>query len=105
MTEILCDRALGLPPLNRPLARRMMESIRGYPLLKGHRAVPGSDLALVEELLMRLSQLVTDFHEIVELDINPMVATTDQAWALDARVLIETTSVPLPHHSDMENII
>jgi acetyltransferase len=102
MTEILRDRALGLPPLNRSLARRMMESTKAYRLLKGYRGLPGSNLALLEEILIRLSQLVTDFPEIVELDINPMVVTADQAWALDARVVVEPTPVPSPRHLAMD---
>jgi acetyltransferase len=101
MTEVLRDRALGLPPLNRPLARRMMESTKAYRLLKGYRGLPGSNLALLEEILIRLSQLVTDFPEIVELDINPMVVTADQACALDARVVVEPAPVPPPQHLAM----
>lgn len=102
MTEILRDRALGLPPLNRSLARRMMESTKAYQLLKGYRGLPSSNLALLEEILIRLSQLVTDFPEIVELDINPLVVTVDQAWALDARVVVEPAPVPSPHHLAMD---
>ncbi len=56
--EVLDDKALGLPPLNRLLARRMMEETRILPLLKGYRSHPPADLEKLEELLMRLSQLV-----------------------------------------------
>ena len=71
--EVLNDQALGLPPLNRLLARRMMEETRIQPLLKGYRNHPPADLEKLEELLIRLSQLVIDFPEIVEMDINPVV--------------------------------
>jgi len=69
-TEILRDRALGLPPLNRSLARQMIEPTKVYQLLKGYRGLPGSNFVLLEEILIRLSRLVTDFPEIVELDIT-----------------------------------
>lgn len=102
MTEVLRDRSLGLPPLNRPLARRMMEPTKVYHLLKGFRGQRGANLAQIEEILIRLSQLVIDFPEIEELDINPMVITADQAWALDARVIVKPTVIPSPHHLALE---
>ena len=84
--EVLDDKALGLPPLNRLLARRMMEETRILPLLQGYRNNPPADLEKLEELLMRLSQLVIDFPEIVELDINPVLVKNGQPCAVDARI-------------------
>lgn len=84
--EVLDDKALGLPPLNRLLARRMMEETRILPLLKGYRNHPPADLEKLEELLMRLSQLVIDFPEIVEMDINPVLVKNGQPCAVDARI-------------------
>ena len=84
--EVLDDKALGLPPLNRLLARRMMEGTRILPLLQGYRNNPPADLEKLEELLMRLSQLVIDFPEIVELDINPVLVKNGQPCAVDARI-------------------
>jgi len=84
--EVLDDKALGLPPLNRLLARRMMEETRILPLLKGYRNSPPADLEKLEELLLRLSQLVIDFPEIVELDINPVLVKNGQPCAVDARI-------------------
>ena len=84
--EVLNDRALGLPPLNRLLARRMMEETRILPLLKGYRSHPPADLEKLEELLIRLSQLVIDFPEIVELDMNPVVVKNGIPCAVDARI-------------------
>jgi acetyltransferase len=81
----------------------MMKSTKAYRLLKGYRGLPGSNLALLEEILIRLSQLVTDFPEIMELDINPMVVTVDQACALDARVVVEAApAAASPHHLAMD---
>ena len=84
--EVLNDQALGLPPLNRLLARRMMEETRIQPLLKGYRNHPPADLEKLEELLIRLSQLVIDFPEIVERDINPVVVKNGEPCAVDARI-------------------
>ena len=84
--EVLNDQALGLPPLNRLLARRMMEETRIQPLLKGYRNHPPADLEKLEELLIRLSQLVIDFPEIVEMDINPVVVKNGEPCAVDARI-------------------
>ena len=98
MTEILKDRALALPPLNRLLAGRLIKNTRVYHILKGYRNRPPANLELLEEILIRLSQLVIDFPEIVELDINPVILEGDQACAVDARVVIKRSDVSSPHH-------
>ncbi len=98
MTEVLKDHAVALPPLNRLLARRLIESTRVYKLLKGYRNRPPADLPLLEEILIRLSQLVTDFPEITEMDINPLIMDPEGAWAVDCRVLIGRSDVVSPKH-------
>jgi len=98
MTEIVQDRAVGLPPLNRLLARRMLDSTKVFKLLKGFRGQPAANLDVLEEILIRLSRLVTDFPEIRELDINPLLATGSGAYALDARVVVGPSATPAPWH-------
>jgi len=98
MTEIVQDRAVGLPPLNRLLARRMLDSTKVFKLLKGYRGQPAANVDLLEEILIRLGQLVTDFPEIRELDINPLLATSRGAYALDARVVVGPAAKPAPWH-------
>ncbi len=98
MTEILKDWAIALPPLNRLLARRLIEGTKVYQMLRGYRNRPPAPLGLLEELLIRLSNLVTDFPEISELDINPMMLAGDLACAVDARVLVEPSNVSAPNH-------
>jgi len=97
-TEMLKDRSIGLPPLNRLLAGRLMEETRVYRLLQGYRNHLPTDLVLLEEILIRLAQLVTDFAEIEELDINPLMVTKDRFCAVDARVLLKPAQVQAPHH-------
>ena len=98
MAEVIKDRALALPPLNRLLARRLMEETKVYRLLKGFRNIPPADLNLLEEILIRLSQMAVDLPQITELDINPLVASADGCLALDARVIVEKTEVVSPCH-------
>jgi acetyltransferase len=98
MTEIFKDRAVGLPPLNRLLARRMMDATKVFLLLEGFRGRPGADIQLLEEVLIRLSRLVSDFPEIQELDINPFLIGVQGGVALDARVMVDLPSRPAPWH-------
>ena len=98
MTEVMKDRAIALPPLNRLLARRLMEETKVYQLLKGYRNQPASNLEKLEEILIRLAQLMTDFSEIDELDINPLFTIGDSFCAVDARVILKYSDVPAPLH-------
>jgi acetyltransferase len=99
LVEVFQDRALGLPPLNTTLARRMMEQTRIYTALQGVRGRKGVNLDALEQLLVRFSQLVVNHPEIREIDINPLLVDDHQIVALDARVVLydrTTSPVPLP---------
>ena len=96
--EIIGDRAIGLPPLNRLLAGRLIEKTKVSKMLKGYRNLPPADLTALEEVLVRLSQLLIDFPEIAELDINPLLSHAQGALALDARVVVEPTDKKSPQH-------
>jgi acetyltransferase len=87
--EILGDRAVGLPPLNERLARRLLRSLRTWPLLAGHRGRPAVALDSLLEVLIRFSHLVADYPEIQEIEINPLLATTEGVVALDARAVVD----------------
>jgi acetyltransferase len=87
--EVFKDRALGLPPLNRTLARRLMERTQIYNALKkGFRGRGALDLDALEELLVRFSQLVIEQRWIKEIDINPLLVSSKQIIALDARIVL-----------------
>ncbi|MBN1880287.1 GNAT family N-acetyltransferase [bacterium] len=86
--ELYNDRSLGFPPLNERLARRMLESLKAWPLLRGFRGKPPVNLDRLLEIIMRLSYLVADFPEVKELDINPLLATADDVIAMDARLIL-----------------
>ena len=88
--EFFEDVAIGLPPLNQILARRVLEGTKTYRLLsQGFRAKPPINLRLLDETLVKVSNLVIDFPEIKELDINPLVINGDTVVALDARVILD----------------
>ncbi len=87
-TEVIADRALALPPLNLALARRLIGETRVSRLLAGYRDRPPADLEAIAETLVRLSDLVVDRPEIVELDINPLLADERGVLALDARIRV-----------------
>jgi acetyltransferase len=84
---------LGLPPLNTTLARRMMERTKIYTALQGVRGRDPVDLAGLEALMVRFSQLVVDQPWIQEIDINPLFASAEHLVALDGRVLLYDESV------------
>ncbi|WP_367161500.1 bifunctional acetate--CoA ligase family protein/GNAT family N-acetyltransferase [Fischerella sp.] len=73
LVEVFRDRAIALPPLNTTLARRMMEQTQIYKALQGVRGRPPVDLASLEQLLVRFSQLVIEQRWIKEIDINPLL--------------------------------
>jgi acetyltransferase len=87
--EVFGDRALELPPLSERLARRMLESLRSWPILQGYRGRPPANIDRLIEVLMRLSYLVADYPEISELDVNPLLVTPRDAIALDARIVLD----------------
>jgi acetyltransferase len=86
-TEFFQDTSVGFPPLNKVLARRLMENTKIYKhaLSRPH---PFSSEAL-EEILVNFSQLVTDFPEIDQIDVNPLIADEKSAVAVDARIVID----------------
>ena len=95
LVEVFQDRALGLPPLNTTLARRMMEQTRIYKALQGVRGKKSVNLAELEQLIVRFSQLVVEQSWIEEIDINPLLAKADgdSLLALDARVVLQETHI------------
>ena len=92
--EVLRDTAYALPPLDLKLARDLMKQTRVWNLLQGYRDFPAAHVNAIAEALVRLSSLVVQHPEILEVDINPLLADADGVIALDARVRIDTTRRP-----------
>jgi acyl-CoA synthetase (NDP forming) len=88
--EIIGEAALRVAPITEREARQMLEDLRGIQILKGARGHGPSDIEAVVDALLRVSQLLVDFPEIKELDINPIrvFSANEGCRALDARVVI-----------------
>ena len=84
--EVLADRAIALPPLNRVLARDLVSRTRVAKLLAGYRDHPPARIDAICDVLIALSQMLTDLPELAELDINPLWADHEGVIALDARI-------------------
>lgn len=97
-TEVIRDRAIGLPPLNRSLARELMEKTKVFKILSGFRNIPAADIEALEEFLIRFSQLLIDFPKISEVDMNPVFIVQRKPLVVDARVIFHHTDIPSPHH-------
>jgi acetyltransferase len=100
--ELFSDKTLGFPPLNERLCRQMIESLKIYPLLKGYRGSQPKNIDALIQTLIRLSYLAADYPEITELDVNPLLVTSSEVVALDARIMIDRTmeghpQIPFAH--------
>ncbi len=86
--EVLKDVAFKVLPITDQDAAEMIRSIKGYPLLSGVRGEASVDIASLERMLLRLSQLVIEREEIDSLDINPFIVTVpgEPSMAVDARI-------------------
>ena len=90
--EVMADRAVGLPTLNMALAREMMGRTRIHRLLQGYRDRPAAKLDEIALTSIKLAHLAADVAEIVELDINPLLADERGVIALDARIRVKAAS-------------
>ena len=88
MTEVFRDRALALPPLNRGLALDVIDRTKIAKALKGYRGARPVDIDQLCDILSRFSEMVLTFKEISEVDINPLLVSSEQIVALDARVVL-----------------
>ena len=89
MIELIADRAMELPPLNQFLAHRLIERARVAEMLAPWRGAPAADLEGVEQILLRVSEMVCELPQLREMDINPIIVDEMGAVAVDARVVIE----------------
>jgi len=92
--EVMKDVAFGVVPLTRPLAARMLRRLKAFPLLEGARGGEPVDLEAVETALLRLAAIVEAHHEILEFEMNPLVASSSGIVALDARIRVGTPFRP-----------
>ncbi|HWB52857.1 MAG TPA: bifunctional acetate--CoA ligase family protein/GNAT family N-acetyltransferase [Tepidisphaeraceae bacterium] len=99
LVEVFKDKALGLPPLNATLARRVMERTKIFKALQGVRGRKPVDLNLLSLILVRFSRLIVEQPLVKEIEVNPLIATSDRLLAVDARTILwgsEKTEADIP---------
>jgi acetyltransferase len=95
--EVFKDTKVGLPPLNMSLALKMLKSTKVYKLLEGYRGMPGVDIESIQFLLYKFAYLISDFPEIMELDINPFAVDEKGGVVLDAKVILDAKALNIKH--------
>jgi acetyltransferase len=93
LVEVLKDRALAIPPLNKNLACRLMRKTKIYEALLGVRGRQPVPLKQLEEILVKFSRLITENRRIKECDINPLLASENEIIALDARIVLHDATL------------
>jgi acetyltransferase len=94
--EVMKDVTFHIAPITQDEARQMLESTKSFALLKGVRGEAGVDFDAIATSLQRISQLVTDFPQIVEMDINPFIVGSlgRVSVAADARITLKEIAAP-----------
>ena len=86
--EILKDTTFRVIPISKNDAQQMLKELRVYPILKGARGSRGVNLKKIEQYLLAISQLITDFPQIKELDFNPVICTSKSAIVVDTKIIL-----------------
>lgn len=86
--EVIRDVSFALAPLTENEAEEMIKNTKGYRLLKGIRGEKGVSIKKVKEVILRVSQMVSEIEEIEELDLNPVFAYVDKTLIIDARMKV-----------------
>ena len=99
--EVLRDRAIALPPLNSFIANDLINKTRVAKLLREFRNLAAVNMHALEQVLLRISEIVCELPQIRELDINPIMADDTRVLALDARVVIDHRTTQLKPYAHM----
>ena len=91
--ELMKDAVFRVVPITRSMAVQMIRSIRAYPLLKGYRSTPRADEDAIADTLVKLSELVVQFPEIAEVDLNPTIVYDKGVSVVDARIVLESNKL------------
>ena len=104
MIELIADRAMELPPLNQFLAHRLIERARVAEMLAEWRGAPAASLESVEQILLRVSEMVCALPQLREMDINPIIVDETGAVAVDARVVIDHAPPGVSGHGHYQHL-
>ncbi len=91
--ELMKDVVFQVHPITDEDARRMIHGIKGLPLLQGYRGSAPADMARLQDVLLRVNQLVGDFPEISEMDLNPFLVLPEGGFAVDVRVRLRRSAI------------
>jgi acyl-CoA synthetase (NDP forming) len=94
LVDVLADTAFRLHPLTTSEAREMVNALRGARLLRGYRGAPAVDEGALQQVLLRISGLVSIAPEIQELDLNPVIVLPSGAIVADARIRVDIQPPP-----------
>jgi acetyltransferase len=97
MVEILRDKAVALPPLNEYMVEQMIAKTKAARYLKAFRQLPPANKKAIVAVLLNISNLVSELPEILELDINPLIADEKGVMAVDARIKAKTVHQLIPY--------
>jgi acetyltransferase len=101
MIELINDRTMELPPLNQFLARRLIERSRVAETLGAWRGAPAANLEALEQILLRVSEMVCELPQLREMDINPIIVDETGALAVDARIVIDNAAPSVRHYNHL----
>ncbi|OIN93806.1 MAG: GNAT family N-acetyltransferase [Comamonadaceae bacterium CG1_02_60_18] len=101
MIELINDRTMELPPLNQFLARRLIERSRVAETLDAWRGAPAADLDALEQILLRVSEMVCELPQLREMDINPIIVDESGALAVDARIVVDNAAPSVRHYNHL----
>jgi len=102
LVEVMKDITFRLAPVSKKDALAMLDSVRGAEILRGVRGAKGVDRAALADIIQKVSKLVNDFPEILEVDLNPIFVTDKGAHAVDVRIVVGVAPVPRPRFSQRE---
>ena len=94
LAEVLDDVAVALAPIDRERARRLIDRLHGAAILHGLRGRPGIEVDAVARLLVALGELIVAREDILEVDLNPVIASPDGVVAVDALVVVDGRDRP-----------
>jgi acetyltransferase len=101
MIELIDDRAMELPPLNQFLARRLIDRSRVAKTLGEWRGASAADMDALEQILLRVSEMVCELPQLREMDINPIIVDESGALAVDARIVIASAPASAHHYDHL----
>ncbi len=101
LVEVMQDRALALPPLNSVIAKKVITQTKAAKLLSAFRNMPAANMQAIENILLRVSEMVCELPQIKEMDINPLIVNEEEAIAVDARIVVDYSSPTLIPYGHM----